>query len=266
VNAQPDEIQDDETSEPLMLRLPPDLAELKLLVTCYYATQEHRIKIGNRVWALTERLGVEQPRAECLHWRLMGGTYEGAREKGLLDVEHAIALDIGRLVRDQALWREWLRDVRGIGPILAGGFISGVGDVGRFDTVSKLWAYCGLHTLENPKAGEDGQPDRVGARRARGERANWSPFLRTLAWKAGESFVKTKGGYRDQYDRQREKYQRTRPETSDGHRHAMAKRATVKLFLSHLWEEWRTLEGLPLRDPYVLDQLGHTTRIAVIRK
>lgn len=285
---------DSAETEPIMLHLPPELAELKLLVTTYYALQEHRIKIGNRVWALTNRLQVPEQRAERLHVRLMGGTLEGVRERGIQDLEASIARDIFAIVREQPLWREWLCDVKGIGPILAGGYISGLGSIARFDTVSKLWAYSGLHTVENTparqeaayqarvrKAKLDAQktgkeptipprpdylPDRIMPRRTTGERANWSPFLRTLAWKTGESFVKTKGGYRAQYERQRAKYERTRPDTSDGHRLAMAKRATVKLFLSHLWQTWRELEGLPTREAFVIEQLGHTTVIPPIRE
>ena len=47
-----------------------------------------------------------------------------------------------------------------------------------------------------------------------------------------------------------------------GHIDAMAKRKTVKLFLSHLWQRWRQLEDLPLRPPYVMEYMGHTGNIS----
>ena len=46
-----------------------------------------------------------------------------------------------------------------------------------------------------------------------------------------------------------------------GHLDNMAIRYAVKMFLSHLWVNWRTLENLPLRDPYPIEKGGHTTRI-----
>jgi hypothetical protein len=290
VNAQPD-LADATQPEPPALS--PELAELKLLVTTYYALQDHRIMIGNRIWALTERLGVDEPRAERLHARLMGGVLEGVRERGIKDLEASIARDIFAIVREHELWQSWLVDVKGIGPILAGGYLAGIGDIGRFETISKLWAYSGQHTVPNTperaeaawqarvrkaefdarKTGKEPvvptrptfQPARLSPRRVKGERANWSPFLSVVCWKTGESFVKTRGAYRAEYDRERAKYERTRPDTSDGHRHNMAKRATVKLFMAHLWETWRTLDGLPIRAAYVIDQLGHTTVIPPLR-
>ena len=38
----------------------------------------------------------------------------------------------------------------------------------------------------------------------------------------------------------------------------MASRYAVKKFLSHLWERWRVMEGLPVRPVYILEH-GHTT-------
>jgi hypothetical protein len=45
---------------------------------------------------------------------------------------------------------------------------------------------------------------------------------------------------------------------SSGHIFAMAKRKAAKVFLFHFYEAWRTLEGLPVRPPYVIEKLGHT--------
>jgi len=42
----------------------------------------------------------------------------------------------------------------------------------------------------------------------------------------------------------------------DSHRFEMAKRKTVKLFLSHMWTVWRGIEGLPVRPPYPLVDHG----------
>lgn len=46
-------------------------------------------------------------------------------------------------------------------------------------------------------------------------------------------------------------------EDTKGHRHAMAIRYTAKIFLSDLYNAWRTLEGLPVAPTYHEGKLGH---------
>ncbi len=45
----------------------------------------------------------------------------------------------------------------------------------------------------------------------------------------------------------------------------MALRRVIKLFLSHLWEEWRKVEGLPVTKPYPIAILGHKDYIEPVR-
>lgn len=138
-----------------------------------------------------------------------------------------------------------------------------------FDTVSKYWAWWGLHTV-NGRA----------AKRKRGENINWNPKMRTLAWKIGKQFVMQGERYRMYYDREKMRLsairlpigvchlyeeckaklkKRSKP-ACKGHIDAMAKRKSVKIFLSHLWETWRKMEGLPTPEPYAIAKLGHTTK------
>ncbi len=42
----------------------------------------------------------------------------------------------------------------------------------------------------------------------------------------------------------------------------MARRKMVKIFLSHLWEKWRKVEGLPVTKPYIFSVKGHSDYIA----
>ena len=138
-----------------------------------------------------------------------------------------------------------------------------------FDTCSKYWAWWGLHVV-----------DGASPKRKKGENINWSPKMRTLAWKIGKQFVMQGQGYRQLYDQEKDrlydqrmpigechKYEeckakmKNRPEPAcKGHIDSMAKRKAVKMFVSHLYECWRGLEGLPTRPPYVLEYLGHTTK------
>lgn len=142
--------------------------------------------------------------------------------------------------------------------------------IAAFPTVSKYWAWWGLHVV-------DGRAPR----RRRGDRINWSPKMRTLAWKIGKQFVMQGRRYRDIYLGYKRRLLRERPTPRDcpryeeckkalkrreepacrGHIEAMARRYAVKMFLSHLWEKWRRLEGLPVRGPYALERLGHTTKV-----
>lgn len=53
-----------------------------------------------------------------------------------------------------------------------------------------------------------------------------------------------------------------RPMLSPAHIDARARRYAVKLFLSHLFECWRTELGLPYQRPYVIEHGGHAHYIA----
>lgn len=141
--------------------------------------------------------------------------------------------------------------------------------IGTFSTVSRYWAWWGLHVV-----------DGHAAKRKRGQEINWNPKMRTLSWKIGKQFVRQGLGYRSIYDREKDrltelrmplgkcpqyeeckaKLKKRKEPACKGHIHNMAKRKTVKLFLSHLWERWRRLEGLPVRGPYAIEKMGHTTK------
>lgn len=46
-------------------------------------------------------------------------------------------------------------------------------------------------------------------------------------------------------------------DVTPGHRDMAAKRYMVKMFLVDLYKQWRSIEGLPVRDPYQEQYLGH---------
>lgn len=144
--------------------------------------------------------------------------------------------------------------------------------IGAFDTVSKYWAWWGLDV-------RDGHAPK----RKRGENIDWNPKMRMLAWKISKQFVMQGERYRMIYDAEKmrltaerigengelfcthleecqAKLKRRAKPACKGHIDAMAKRKAVKMFLSHLWEKWRELEGLPVRQPYAIEKLGHTTK------
>lgn len=47
-----------------------------------------------------------------------------------------------------------------------------------------------------------------------------------------------------------------------GHLDMMAIRKMLKRFLAALWLVWREAEGLPIREPYVAEKLGHTSIVS----
>lgn len=196
----------------------------------------------------------------------------------LKEIEKSIYNHSKSFNEDHDIYNEWLKGVKGIGNVLAAGLISWIGDIERFATISKLWAYAGLHVDKKGRA----------VRRSTGQKSNWNSRLKTHCWKVGESFVKQKdSGYRDLYEQFRKEYD-TKWITSDdcgskgcankgkkkkgkrlcmkGHRYAAAKRKTVKVFLAHYWMKSRELKGLPQEHPFIIGRNGHSHLIEIIRE
>lgn len=215
--------------------------ELEYLIERYYQVQKHRIAMGNEVFQLEQ----EGSNPVTLN-------YYGQRFK---EVEDEIAKTIEKAIKNHEMY-DWLKQIKGIGPILGAALVAFI-DIERAEHASSVWKYCGL------------APDQ---KREKGKKLDYNPFMKTIAWKIGESFVKTKGVYRGIYDTSRAYYDVKFPEKqlvtdekgkaklsrtgqkwykyTDGHKYAMAKRRTVKLFLSHFWAEWRERRGLPVSEPF----------------
>lgn len=115
-------------------------------------------------------------------------------------------------------------------------------------------------------------------RKLTGALIDYNPTAKMVAYKIGVQFVKQGETYRKLYDQFRAEYmlredlrteinnkkgKKTKNGESKGtaHIHNMAQRKMVKIFLSHLWAEWRKLEGLTITKPYVIDQLKHSDYI-----
>lgn len=142
--------------------------------------------------------------------------------------------------------------------------------IGQFDTVSKYWAWWGLHVI-----------DGKAAKRVKGQNINWNPKMKSLAWKIGKQFVMQGDEYKKiyknekdrlahlrlplgkchKYDDCKNKLKKREKPACKGHINNMAKRKAVKIFISHLWEVWRKLEGLQVTEPYAIEKLGHKTKI-----
>lgn len=174
------------------------------------------------------------------------------------------------------IW-DWGIAIKGLG---AGGLyaqlLARIDDIGKFDTISKLWRHAGWAPGDHPK---------------RGEKRHYDAKLKGIMWNVVQSFIKQQTSpYADEYYTYKERKRREHPHAicnkcggqaekqgqkwkctecgqgaqnralkyTDAHLHAMAIRKTAKLFLSQLWLKWRESEGLPVSEPYVQAVMGHT--------
>jgi len=158
-------------------------------------------------------------------------------------------------VRDHELW-SWLEKIYGISEINAAGLIAKIGDISNFDTVSDLWAFFGLR----PKSSFDFEND-----------SKWESYEhyrqatkgeRTLAvYDIGEQFIRKDSFYRQFYDERRKETEADKrfgePEDNKSHYYQDARRYATKIFLSHLYEVWRRIEGLETREPYIMQEEHH---------
>lgn len=92
--------------------------------------------------------------------------------------------------------------------------------------------------------------------------------LKVVGWKCGQQFQKasaSKSKYRQYYDEKKAYYTNKFADTkSPGHINNMTLRKVTKLFMSHVWLQWRKLEGLPVSKPYCIDKLDHSHYIKPI--
>jgi hypothetical protein len=163
----------------------------------------------------------------------------------LLAIERDLYRELERVVEGHPLYLQYLQHVKGVGAAMAA-YLIAVLNPARFETVSKLWKYCGLHVI-NGRA----------PRRVPGQRTDWNPVARTMMWRLGESFRRVGGFYKMMYYRFLDESLRKHPDWTKAHHIAHARRVTVKLFLAHWHTVGRVLQGLPVRKPYICEKQPH---------
>lgn len=256
--------------------------ELKLLVSTYYALQKERIQTVLRIKAL-ERSGVAKSRAADLHEHL---------DKELLRIEKWIGGKIEDRLEGNDIYNAWLRHVPGVGPILAAGLISVIDPISEVEKPSSLWRFAGLHVIDGkaPKRKKGQKVDwnpffrtmcwklgdsfvkaggyyRKVYDRARQIEDHRAPFRVPVEDAQGYLLAENVGNIKKGEMIGRENFSKFRKQAkgrkdvlvtlTDLHKYNRAKRKAVKLFISHLFAIWRDLEGLPIREPYVVEKLGH---------
>lgn len=234
--------------------------EARYLVDLYYTTQQNRIRAAAQ---LREASDQEEPNA-MLQWAFHNFkiTEDGVRAALLVYVK---TKRVG----------EWLLSVHGIGPVIAAGLMAHI-DITQAPTAGHIWRFAGL----DPSVKWEKKTKRP-----------WNAELKTLCWKAGQSFMKLRANDKDVYGRvyeERKQYEVERNESggnaeaaklqlkskrfgqndtrkcleegrlSPAQIDARARRYAVKLFLSHLQHVmYEDLHGEPPARPYVITQMEH---------
>jgi Transposase IS116/IS110/IS902 family len=174
---------------------------------------------------------------------------------------------LGEVLTGFPIYTEWLSKIDGIGPAMGGIIVSEI-NIHKVKYPASLAMYAGLDV------GDDGAGrskrkehlvDREYTNRA-GETSTrksitFNPFLKTkLMGVLAPSFLRARNEryakiYNDYKHRLENhiKYQ----EVSKGHRHQMALRYMIKIFLQDLYNAWRPLEGLEVAPKYEEAKLGH---------
>lgn len=193
---------------------------------------------------------------------------------------------IAKIVSQHPLWPAFLEQVRGCGPLMSAVILSEF-DIHKAERISQFWSYAGLdvaadgrgrgrhkeHLVDQTYTDKDGKEQTK-----KGIRFN--PFLKTkLVGVLASSFLKqpaddckyrkvyddykhrlehhTKYGVKNDESRKAEAKAKGTKYTPVGHRHNMAMRYCIKIFLQDLWLAWRLIEDLPVTQPYHDAVLGH---------
>ncbi len=175
---------------------------------------------------------------------------------------------LGNILKDYPIYNNFLAGVVGVGPAMAGVIISEI-DITKAEYPSSVHKYAGLdvagdgqgRSRKKEHLEESQYTDKNGELQTK-KGITFNPFLKTkLVGVLGSSFIKQspdKCKYRKVYDdyKHRIENMEAHKEKSKGHRHNMAVRYMIKIFLIDLYNEWRSLEGLPVAPTYSESKLG----------
>ena len=157
--------------------------EVELAVDSYYDVQALRINILNRLGSLRRRANEAEDAGEAKEYTDAADFLEEMVDTmKLQDGEKYCEKAMAALVKDHALWGGFLRDVKGIGPVMAGCLISLI-DIHECPHVSSLWKYFGMDV-------RDGRAPK----REKGKKIDWNPRGRTLCFKISMQMLFARSG------------------------------------------------------------------------
>lgn len=173
---------------------------------------------------------------------------------------------LGNMLKEYRIYNEFLAEVKGIGPAMAGVLLSEI-NIHAAPYPSSLWKYSGYdvgpdgagrsrraeHLIDREYKNKD---DELATRKS----ITFNPFLKTKLYVLATSFIKQKDSpYRKLYDdyKHRIESDQRHADKTKGHRNNMAIRYMIKMFLQDLHRVWREQEGYPPTLPYSEAKLGH---------
>ena len=242
---------------------------IKTLTRIYYDYQRERTRLDGRLGIRKD--GEAKARAPVKDQIILAEVR--ARREDVLAMEEATAKSLAPEVHKHPLWKAFLADVLGVGEVRAAVQISEF-DIHVATTVSKMWQFAGC----NPgmvygwkyQRGLWRRTDELirGDKRTKGFRCPYNQFLKDdLLGRLGPSFLKAHSPYCEHYYNMRQRLESmdwgeaaknpTDPKKPKAnHQHRAANRYMVKMYLIDLYVAWRTVEGLPVREPYAAEYLG----------
>lgn len=241
------------------------IEEARYLVDLYYQIQENRKATNNQCRSIADK-----PHETLAFFAENFETMEKQIKNALQ--KYAEAQPIG----------QWLLSITGIGPVIAAGLMAHI-DIMEVQTAGQIQAFAGLDPTRKWE---------------KGKKRPWNADLKTLCWKAGESFVKVSNNEKDVYGKLykiRKEYENIKNENGDyaeqaeaklknfkigknteaykyysqgklppAHINERAKRYAVKIFLSHLFSVWYELtRGEKPPKPYAIAILNHAHEIPI---
>ena len=253
---------------------------IKILCRQYYDYQNQRLAMDGRMGTkknLEKKKGIPERDDELLEILFVQREDLISREEeimcGVRDVKtkKLIKKGLKHLVREYPIWKEFLKDIKGCGETMAAVIISEI-DIHKADTVSKIWQFAGLNPgmVRGKKFKGKGDNKKIivsdemvrGDKKTAGFLCPYNQFLKAkMCGVLGAGFLKAESPYREYYDNMKhrlisadwgmESKNPTDPKRPKaGHQHKAANRYMVKMFIKDLYIAWRTLEGLPVREPY----------------
>lgn len=212
-------------------------------VRAMYEVMKMRVKLERRFRTLKQKaLGYGAPRIQHA-------------VNSAQSTEERLKGDITRALSSFVIW-DWLKTVKGIGPVLAGLLVSET-NIEECTTVSKMWAWWGLDPESKGSSYRRSRVSKVVGESLLRKRSKpyYAAYLRYKTTKehtmvepcmacngsgkhGDDSCANCAGTGKGPWGK------------SQNHRHAAARRYMVKRFLADLWRVWRIREGLPCPEPY----------------
>jgi hypothetical protein len=172
---------------------------------------------------------------------------------------------LSQMVEEHPLWDAFLKDTKGVGGAMAGVIISEF-DIHKAKYVSSMWKYAGLDVVNGEGRSrrkehlEDYEyVDSEGEVKEK-KGITFNPFLKSkLIGVLGSSFLRSRGKYKDVYDDYKNRLENSpaHVDKTPGHRHNMAIRYMVKMFIKDLYVAWKEVEGLEALPSYQEAKLNH---------